>query len=172
MTLRACFVLSLIVLITGCTHIIRRDGYSLNDTANTDCQVVFEKFTPVDTTADKVIGKIKVTDSGFSFACGEDDALEIFKKEACGAGANVVNIIEEKRPDFISSCYRAEALLILRTSANDSGVTPTAHQHEVDSSSVAGRVREDHTRNAQMITGGILGGILAGVITALLFASH
>ncbi|WP_319557506.1 hypothetical protein [Thiomicrorhabdus sp.] len=59
-----------------------------------------------------VIGSINAEDSGFSMKCNQSYVLNLFKNEACKAGANVVSVTEERHPDFWSSCYRAHADLI------------------------------------------------------------
>ncbi len=69
----------------------------------------------------KKIGEIKIDDSGFSINCEESDVIKILKDEACKCGADVVNIIKEKRADIISSCYRATAEFI-KIENNDSAI--------------------------------------------------
>jgi hypothetical protein len=153
----------------GCTHIILRTGYSNDNTnRNSNCDVKFLRDAPVDTINGKLLGKVRVTDSGFSFACGEDDALEIFRKEACRVGANTVNIIDEKRPDILSSCYRATALLISIQNVAGSPEIQNAYSHSADSASVAKRVKEDHQRNATIIVCCILLGIMCGIMVPIM----
>jgi hypothetical protein len=166
---KSCFLLFLFFFLIGCTHTIRRNGYTIDKKSNGDCIVEFERGTPVDSTKEKVIGKVKVGDSGFSFACGEDDAIEIFKKEACGAGANIVNIINEKRPDFLSTCYRAEALLIIRTTSDtiNNEDNNLRYRTDNDSTSLHLRVERDHKRTAGIMIGSIIAGLLAGLLVSL-----
>ena len=152
-----------LALVIGCTHTISRSGYILDDAKiSSNCEVQFEKNAPVDSSRDKIIGEVKLGDSGFSTSCGEDDALAILKKEACGAGANVVNIIEEKRSDIISSCYRVTALLIKTTGANKQEEISGNYKHDVDEKSVDQRVSADHARNTAIIIVSIVLGFIIG----------
>jgi len=153
----------------GCTHIVLRTGYPTENTNKSgNCDVKFLRDAPVDTINGKLLGKVRVTDSGFSFACGEDDALEIFRKEACRVGANTVNIIDEKRPDILSSCYRATALLISIQNVAGSPEIQNAYSHSADSTSVAKRVKEDHRRNATIIVCCILIGVMCGIMVPII----
>ena len=96
----------------GCSHTIRRE-YSISNLSGIpkeNCHVEFYMEMPADNTTFEIVGRIKLGDSGFSMTCSEADALAILRKEACTLGADIVNITEESRPDFWSSCYRADAV--------------------------------------------------------------
>lgn len=165
-----------LMMIIGCTHVITRTGYKGNSDAKNDtCQVRFLRDANIDTAKGKVIGKVKVGDSGFSFACGEDDAITIFRKEACNANADIVDIIEERRPDFLSSCYRATALLIKTDSSQSSKTsldTLAQHQAQIDKVSVEKRVKEDHQRNAMIAVMSVLLGLAIGFSTVFILSAH
>lgn len=57
------------------------------------------------------IGTIKSSDNGFSKNCSYDEIIENFKKICHQNGANILNIIEHKKPDQWSSCDRIEAII-------------------------------------------------------------
>jgi hypothetical protein len=155
-------------LCSSCTHAIRRDGYQLNKSnIIKDCGITFLKDVPVDENADSVLGRIKLKDTGFSFACGEDDAIEILKREGCSLGADAIIIISEKRPDFFSSCYRAEAVFVKHKNTGEKFPFADAYQM-TDTASVNKRVKADHQRIAGMMVGGIVGGLLGGLLAGLL----
>lgn len=56
------------------------------------------------------IGDIKIGDSGFTTDCGYNKVVSDATNSAKSAGANIVQIIEVKEPNFFgSSCYRIKA---------------------------------------------------------------
>jgi hypothetical protein len=57
------------------------------------------------------IGTLKSSDNGFSSNCSYDEILENLKKISRQNGANILNIIEHKKPDQWSSCDRIEAII-------------------------------------------------------------
>jgi hypothetical protein len=161
--------LSLSLTGAGCTHVVIRDGYTLaHGPQGTDCAVAFVKDARIDEQRDSVIGVVKVKDSGFSFACGEDDAIEIFRKEACATGANIVNITRERRPDVLSSCYRADAQLIKIRDTTGVPQPIAGEPIDISEGSVEARVAGDHQRSAMITVVAVLAGVLAGTLSAML----
>jgi hypothetical protein len=57
------------------------------------------------------IGTLKSSDNGFSTNCNYDEIIENLKKLCRQNGANILNIIEHKKPDQWSSCDRVEAII-------------------------------------------------------------
>lgn len=66
------------VLFASCTHIITRTGGTATNDGKpeSDCNPTVTKFAPVDSLKCKVLGRVKIGDSGFSVVCGEDAALD------------------------------------------------------------------------------------------------
>jgi len=97
-------IISLLIIsaFLGCTHQISRIKY---DT----CDIPIKKFETIDSTAASRIGAMKLTDSGFSKICSEEDAIKILLKEACNIHADFINIVKETYPDKQSNCYRCKA---------------------------------------------------------------
>lgn len=96
-------------LFIGCAPGIKRIGYNYGDAPNIhDCdpQIAIQSEIEESKECEK-LGSIKVYDK-MSVGCGEDDIMEILKSEACDLGANLTIIRKEKRPDFLSTCYRME----------------------------------------------------------------
>ncbi len=167
----------LIVLIScllGCYASITRSGYGMNDlqTNLSPCtDIIIKKKASLPEDIATVVGKIKAEDSGFSFVCSEEYVIGIFRKDACALGANIVNVIEEKHPDFWSSCYRAEADLLRckdkNLLANIKSDPRYAPELVTDRSKVTAIM---NAAGLGMIGGGIIGGAIAAGVTAAVVA--
>ena len=107
------FLFFAILVFAGCSSVITRRGYSLQDIQNKEkypgCNIPVKKKFQYDKNEVEVLGEIKAGDSGFSVTCGETHVLNIFRQEACALGADLINITSEHRLDIASSCYRARA---------------------------------------------------------------
>jgi hypothetical protein len=105
------YFLVVCLLFVGCKHQISRIRYSVNTQSPTyvDCNITIKKFETIPDSVATKIGKVKLSDSGFSMHCSEEDAMVILKKEGCALNADFVNIIKESRPDSVSNCYRCSA---------------------------------------------------------------
>ena len=57
------------------------------------------------------IGDLKIGDSGFSTDCGYTKVMEDAKNNAKNSGANLVHLIEVKKPNLGTTCYRIKAKL-------------------------------------------------------------
>ena len=105
-----CFLIVCLILV-NCKHQISRIGYTV-DTKNSsyaDCNITIKKFEIITDSAAVKIGTIKLSDSGFSNRCSEEDAKVILKKEGCALNADFINITKEIKPDRESNCYRCRA---------------------------------------------------------------
>ena len=67
----------------------------------------------------KLIGTVKIGDSGFSVNCKWDKVIEKAKLEARKTGGNVLKITEHKTPDLGSSCHRIKADIYKLSDSND-----------------------------------------------------
>jgi hypothetical protein len=167
--------LIILLVLTGCSHSIRRFGYDMDRKAlsKDTCEISFLKNMPTDTTKFKRIGRIKLGDTGFSTNCHEDDALRILRRDACQLGADAVNILNEKRPDFWSTCYRVEAEFLKKTNSVDDkndtpivigNITTDDYKYNTDTSAVVSRVKNDKKRNAAIILGSCAAGFILGFL--------
>ncbi|UOY05769.1 hypothetical protein L0P88_17730 [Muricauda sp. SCSIO 64092] len=52
------------------------------------------------------IGDLRFQDSGFSTDCSLNSLMNQARIEARKNGANIVKVIDKKKPDLWSSCYR------------------------------------------------------------------
>jgi len=159
-----CFLLAFIL--SSCSHRIGRIGYSEKplDPSST-CDVIIQKELNIDETTNQKIGSVKLKDSGFSTACNELDAIAILKKEACSIGGNLVNIVEETRPNLMSSCYQCTADIY--KIASDSLAKKILVINEYDSKKAVERVDEDKKRNRTIFWTSFAVGFVIGFIIVL-----
>ncbi|GGD30788.1 hypothetical protein [Flavobacterium orientale] len=52
------------------------------------------------------VGDLRFQDSGFSTDCSFNSLMTKAKNEARKNGANIVKVVDKKKPDLWSSCYR------------------------------------------------------------------
>ncbi|MFA5072859.1 MAG: hypothetical protein WC539_03045 [Nitrospirota bacterium] len=109
-------ILSLCFLSAGCTAKITRQGYlldTLQDIEKKCPDVIIVKGFDYKSDSVEIKGKISASDTAFSTTCSEAFVMDIFKKDACTIGADIINITEESQPNaWTSTCYRAEAELL------------------------------------------------------------
>jgi hypothetical protein len=95
------------------------------------------------------------------------------ERDACGLGADAVDVLEEKRPNALTStCYRVDARLL--ASANSAGPTlARASAPRFSETAVKKRNEEDNHRfrNAMIaavaaVAAGVAAGVTAGLMTA------
>jgi hypothetical protein len=144
------YFLVLIFLLSSCSHIIVRRGYYKVISEHSNCNVFIKKQMPIPASLKKV-GEIKLGESGFSITCSEEHALELLRKEACSVNATIINIVEESRPDLLSSCYRCRAEFYINT---DDNITYQSDE-QYNSSNVDKRVSDDRIRNTFIAIGTI-----------------
>ena len=60
-----------------------------------------------------IIASIKVDDTGFTFNCGYEKTMQTIRDNACEVGADAVLIVDERKPDMRSTCYRADASMLV-----------------------------------------------------------
>ena len=153
--------LLLFLLLSSCTHRIVRSGYQLSNSYQNDCNVVIKKFMHVTDSIQK-IGEIKLGESGLAVACSEAHAIKILNNEACGIRADIVNIVEENRPDLWSSCYRCRAEFYKYK------ISPVQIQSNemYNQENIKKRVSQDRGKNTVIAIMAALAGIL---VSTLLF---
>ena len=153
------YYLTLLILITSCSHRIVRTGYHINKSDYKNCDIVITKDIVV-TDSLKKVGEIKLGESGFSIACSEADAIAILKNEACALNADLVNITEEHRSDLLSSCYRCRADFY-----KYQGVDFIRQSNDLyKSENIDKRISKDRNKNATIFIGAFVVGILSGLL--------
>lgn len=106
-------VFLLLAACIGCGPSLKRIGYE-KPTASTreDCEVTFIETKQNEKVPGRLLGTIKIGDSGVSMNCDERRVRSILWDEACKIGADIVVLREIKKPGFMSSCYRVTADLV------------------------------------------------------------
>jgi len=103
----------LAIFLTGCASVITRYGYDLQNIPDKDkylgCTIAIKKDFQYNKDEVEILGSIKAGDTGFSFKCGKNYVLELFRQEACVLRTDLINITYERGIDILSSCYRAKA---------------------------------------------------------------
>ena len=165
-------LLVLISNVLGCYSSITRSGYSTKDlkTNLSPCtDIIIKKNGSFSEDVATVVGKIKAGDTGFSFVCSEKYVLGIFRKDARGLEADIVNIIEETQPSFWrSTCYRAKADLLRCKDKNFLAQIKSDPQYTPEL--VNERSKKTVILNAAGMgaAGGVAGGVLgAGIAVAM-----
>jgi hypothetical protein len=157
------------VLASGCAAGITRTGYQLPaGQASKDLPkrpIAIRNNWKYDTNDVVWLGTIHDYDTGFSTECDEAFILDLFCREGCMVGADLINITDEKQPNpWTSTCYRATADFLRfkdREKAKDLlSDAQYAPDLIVKRSAAAGQ------RNNEVLVGAVFGGLLGGVIVA------
>lgn len=107
---KSIFALATLFIALGCSTNIRttltdKSLAALSADANVTVIAVNEQPP-----AGKVLGRVKVGDSGFTTDCGYNTVVDQAKAEARKAGGNALKLTKVKEPTALgSSCYRIEA---------------------------------------------------------------
>ena len=146
------------IVATGCAMRVERHGYAIpQDRAATECAMPIRNDPGRDEDAFELLGSIEVSDR-FSTDCDEQVVLRRLTVEACQLDADLVNVTEEKRPDFWSTCYRAKAdFLRLK---DRSARAQLASDEKYAPEDVRKRAQVTHDRQRWALFGGLMGGAL------------
>jgi hypothetical protein len=154
------------IFLSGCASGISRTGYRLagnqDSKAMPRCPIALQSNIQYDKTSTLVLGSIHAYDTAFSVTCDEAYVLDIFCKEGCLLGADVVNITEEKQPDLWSSCYRAKAEFLRFKDRNQ--VSNLRSDPKYAPNLIIARSVKANQRTEELITAEVLGGILGGIV--------
>lgn len=67
-----------------------------------------------------LVGEVRYGEAGFSTDCSYAENMERVRQQACGLGADVVQITAQNFPNFVSTCYRVRASLYRSNAGPDS----------------------------------------------------
>jgi len=165
---------SVAMLISGCATGITRTGYQLpkDQEAKTmeRCPIAIQCNTKFDTNNVEVLGSIHAYDTGFSTYCDEAYVLDIFCKEGCMLGADIINITDEDRPNFWDTCYRAKAeFLRFKDREKAKGLLSDA-KYAPDL--IIERSAKSKERTRDVIAASVLGGALGAIIVWTATSPH
>ena len=155
------------LFVSGCAAGISRTGYQLPvGQTSKDLPrrpIAIQCNAHYNTNDVEILGSIHDYDTGFSTDCDEAAILDIFCREGSMLGANLINITEEKQPNFwTSSCYRAKAeFLRFKDREKAKGLLSDAKYAPdliIERSVAAGK------RNREVIAGAVFGGVLGAII--------
>jgi hypothetical protein len=149
-------------LASGCAAGISRIGYQLPQGKTPKdlqrCPIAIQCNVQYDTNDVAVLGSIHAYDTSVSIDCDEAYVLDIFCREGCMLGADLINITEENQPDLWSSCYRARAqFLRFKDREKVNGLLSNA---KYAPNLIIGRSAKSNKRNIEVITGAVVAGPL------------
>jgi hypothetical protein len=102
--------ITLCVLLSGCSSSVNRIGYSKPSKYIESCEIpIIREYDEKIERYGKSMGRLQLGESGVSISCSESSVLKQFITEGCSLGADLIVINNEQKPDFSSSCFRAEA---------------------------------------------------------------
>ncbi len=150
-------------LALGCAPVVTRSGYTAADVkADAQCNVRFEYRSQLTAEEAREIGRIRVGDSGFSRHCSESEVRQIVRRDACGVGADIVDIQDEKAPSMMATCYHVDArLLALRAGSNVS--SPLASTPQLGGSADSLRTKRAKANSRAFVRNAIIIGVVVGV---------
>ena len=163
---RATMLMLVALSTTSCSTSVSRTGYEPRSVGESTCRVAVKRAAPISPDQADVLGEVDVGDTGFSTDCDEKTVVELLRKEACSAGAHVVDIVEERRQDVASSCYRAKARLLRLRNPSSLPVDDARFA----ASSVQARSDLDNQRTNSLLWGAVITGAVAGIVTGVVFA--
>lgn len=151
----------------SCSPSVSRSGYQATRAADSQsCRVSVKRGATFEPEEVAVLGQVEFGDTGFSTDCDENNVVALLRKEACSAGADVADIVEEHRQDAASTCYRAKArLLRMRNPANR-----PADDARFAEGAVQSRSDLDSKRTSSLWWGAVIAGVVAGLVTGVVLA--
>jgi len=130
---RIAVLISLLFFTISCAPKIVRHGYEFDLNQNNNCNIAIIQNKEFTADEAEVVSKIEIDDTGFTVNCDELEIINILKAEGCTMNADFINITEEKRPDFWSTCYRASAEFVrLKENDNNKPVISDAKYQETE----------------------------------------
>lgn len=149
---------------TSCSPAVSRTGYEPRSVGESTCRVAVKRAAAIAPDQVDVLGEVEVGDTGLSTDCDEKTVVALLRKEACSAGAHVVDIVEERRQDVASTCYRAKARLLRLRNPSRLPVDDARFA----ASSVQARSDLDNQRTNSLLWGAVIGGAVAGIVSGII----
>lgn len=155
------------ILASGCAAGISRTGYQLPPNQKSKdlrrCSIAIQCQAKYHTNDVEVLGSIRSYDTGFSTDCDEASVLDTFCREGCMLGADLINITEEKQPNFwTSTCYRAKADFLRFKDREKAKALLSDPKYAPDL--IIDRSEKSGKRNRETIAGAVLAGPLGALV--------
>ena len=99
-------IIPVIITVLGCSPRIVANISDPQPTLEYSEEVSLELIGAAPPDSARLIGTIKVGESGFTTKCNLDHVINLAKLEARKYGGNLIIIVDHKPPDIISSCHR------------------------------------------------------------------
>lgn len=117
-TVAAAAALSLLLSACGPSTYVRKD-HTFDSLPPTCCPLLLgiDDAVPADVL---LVGEVRYGENGFSTDCSYAENMERVRQQACGLGADVVQITAQNFPNFVSTCYRVRASLYRSNAGPDS----------------------------------------------------
>ena len=153
----------------GCSPAVNRRGYvAVNPADAKSCRVAVKSGAAFSPDEVEELGQVEVGDSGLTMTCDEATMVGLLRSEGCSAGAQVVDILRETRPDFASTCYRAQARLLRfrdpsRVATDDPRFATQAMQ---------ARGKADSSGQSAMLWGAVGAAVAAGVVAGIVVGTR
>ena len=165
---------SALILVSGCAAGISRTGYKLPENQSAKslerCPIAIRLNANCDSNEIIVLGSIREYDTGFSTYCDEAYVLDMFCKEGCMLGADLINIKEEKEPSLWSTCYRAKAqFLRFKDRAKVTGLLSDA---KYAPNLIIERSIKSNKRTTELIVASVLAGPLGAIVVWSVTGPH
>lgn len=157
-----------VFFISGCTsYTVKRSGYEKEQNSQdikSTAEISIVKFSSFNSNAYEKIGEIKLRDNAFTAGCSESDAIRMLREEASYLGADIVNIIDERRPDMLNSCYSCQAEFFKTLNPNIKINSSSAFKEE--------NIKDREGNDNFKIVAGVVIAITLGIITGRMLAER
>lgn len=159
-------LLVLLFVTSGCAPSVKRVGYTPADLKQpSSCPLAWQTNSKLTAAEARELGRIKIGDTGFSKHCSEPEVRAIVERDACGLGAQVVDIERERRPSALgSTCYRVDARLL---ALSGPGPQLAVSDARFAAPAVEQRAEADHKKLKAAIIAGVIAGVVVGLVVGL-----
>lgn len=158
-------VLFLSYLICGCAVGLKRTGYnefkSIDESTIKNCRIALKYQAEYDDSEVEQLGSVESYETGLSIKCGEIEVLEVFIKDACALGADIVNFMWAIYPDYRSTCYRAKAEFLKLNDRDE--VQKLLSDKHFSPENLAHRAQLAEIEYQKAKNAGVMGGMIGGI---------
>jgi len=99
--------------IVGCALDTQLDVYSQHNAKPVGCSLDIYRHTDFIKKPSEVIAFLSFEDGGLAVGCSREMVMDMMRSNACEVGADAVLISNEISPNISSTCYRADASMLV-----------------------------------------------------------